>query len=116
MATPASARSPAWRRATAASARWRTYWPSSRTSRRPLSFGATCWSCRRGHLLAAPHAAVAPADYGRLLAFLSIFYEVVILDLGAGLTAPIARLALERADQRPGPTRSARCPVAFAFR
>jgi hypothetical protein len=68
------------------------------------------------HLLAAPHAAVTPADYGRLLAFLSIFYEVVILDLGPGLTAPIARLALERADQRPGPTRSARCPVAFAFR
>lgn len=51
------------------------------------------------HLLAAPHAAVTRADYGRLLAFLSIFYEVVILDLGPGLTAPIARLALERADQ-----------------
>jgi MinD-like ATPase involved in chromosome partitioning or flagellar assembly len=51
------------------------------------------------HLLAAPHAAVAPADYGRLLAFLSIFYEVLIVDLGTGLTAPIARLAIERADQ-----------------
>lgn len=51
------------------------------------------------HLLAAPHAAVTPGEYGRLLAFLSIFYEVVILDLGTGLTAPVASLALERADQ-----------------
>jgi MinD-like ATPase involved in chromosome partitioning or flagellar assembly len=50
-------------------------------------------------LLAAPHAAVTPDEYGRLLAFLSMFYEVVILDLGTGLTAPIARLAIERADQ-----------------
>jgi cellulose biosynthesis protein BcsQ len=51
------------------------------------------------HLLAAPHTAVTPQEYGRLLAFLSMFYEVVILDLGSGLTAPIARLAIERADQ-----------------
>jgi MinD-like ATPase involved in chromosome partitioning or flagellar assembly len=51
------------------------------------------------HLLAAPHAAVAADQYGRLLAFLSIFYEVLILDLGTGLTAPIASLGVERADQ-----------------
>lgn len=51
------------------------------------------------HLLAAPHTTVTPGEYGRLLAFLSIFYEVVILDVGTGLTAPIARLAIERADQ-----------------
>jgi len=56
------------------------------------------------HLLAAPRdaeemAAVTPQKYGRLLAFLSMFYEVVLLDLGTGLTAPIARFALSRADQ-----------------
>jgi MinD-like ATPase involved in chromosome partitioning or flagellar assembly len=52
------------------------------------------------HLLGGePTAAIAPDQYGRLLAFLSIFYEVVLVDLGPGLTAPIARLALERADQ-----------------
>ena len=51
------------------------------------------------HLLAAPHAAVTPDEYGRLLAFLSMFYEALILDVGTGLTGPIARLALERADQ-----------------
>jgi MinD-like ATPase involved in chromosome partitioning or flagellar assembly len=44
-------------------------------------------------------AAVTPQKYGRLLAFLSMFYEVVLLDLGTGLTAPIARFALSRADQ-----------------
>jgi MinD-like ATPase involved in chromosome partitioning or flagellar assembly len=56
------------------------------------------------HLLAAPRdaeamAAVTPDQYGRLLAFLAMFYEVVVLDLGTGLTAPLARFALERADQ-----------------
>jgi Mrp family chromosome partitioning ATPase len=54
------------------------------------------------HLLSGPRGAeepVAPADYGRLIAFLAIFYEVVLLDLGTGLAAPVARFALERADQ-----------------
>jgi MinD-like ATPase involved in chromosome partitioning or flagellar assembly len=54
------------------------------------------------HLLAGPRAEEArppPDAYGRLLAFLSIFYEVVLLDLGTGVTSPIARFALERADQ-----------------
>jgi MinD-like ATPase involved in chromosome partitioning or flagellar assembly len=56
------------------------------------------------HLLAAPEdpeemASLTPDDYGRLLAFLGMFYEVVLLDLGTGLTAPISRFALERADQ-----------------
>jgi MinD-like ATPase involved in chromosome partitioning or flagellar assembly len=56
------------------------------------------------HLLGAPRdpdamAALTPADYGALLDFLGRFYEVVLLDLGTGLTAPIARFALERADQ-----------------
>jgi len=50
-------------------------------------------------LLAAPRAAVSADEYGRLLAFLSMFYEVVILDLGTGLTEPIARLARERSEQ-----------------
>jgi MinD-like ATPase involved in chromosome partitioning or flagellar assembly len=52
------------------------------------------------HLLGGePTAAIAADQYGRLVAFLSIFYEVVLVDLGPGLTAPIARLALERAGQ-----------------
>ena len=52
------------------------------------------------HLLGGePAAGIGPEQCGRLLAFLSIFYEVVVLDLGPGLAAPIARLALERADQ-----------------
>jgi MinD-like ATPase involved in chromosome partitioning or flagellar assembly len=52
------------------------------------------------HLLGGESGAAIGADEcGRLLAFLSIFYEVVLLDLGPGLTAPIARRALDRADQ-----------------
>jgi MinD-like ATPase involved in chromosome partitioning or flagellar assembly len=46
-----------------------------------------------------PGAAVGADQCGRLLGFLAIFYEVVLLDLGPGLTTPIARLALDRADQ-----------------
>jgi MinD-like ATPase involved in chromosome partitioning or flagellar assembly len=56
------------------------------------------------HVLAA-----APAEHadtgcglehcGALVAFLSCFYEVVLLDCGTGLTAAPAQLALERADQ-----------------
>jgi MinD-like ATPase involved in chromosome partitioning or flagellar assembly len=56
------------------------------------------------HLLAAPaHAEVmaqmTPGLYARLLDFLERFYEVVILDLGTGITDPLAQFAVERADQ-----------------
>jgi MinD-like ATPase involved in chromosome partitioning or flagellar assembly len=36
---------------------------------------------------------------GRLLALLSCFYDAVVLDLGPGVSAPVARLAIARADQ-----------------
>lgn len=56
------------------------------------------------HLLAAPGEAGAMAeldaeDYRRLLDALCRFYDVVLLDLGTGLTDPLARFALERSDQ-----------------
>lgn len=56
------------------------------------------------HLLAAPGEARAMAelgaeDYRRLVDALTRFYDVVLLDLGTGLTDPLARYALERADQ-----------------
>lgn len=56
------------------------------------------------HLLGAPTdaelmAKLGPEAYGHLLAFLSIFYEVVLLDLGTGITDPLARFAVERSDQ-----------------
>lgn len=55
------------------------------------------------HLLAAPSQARAMAElsaehYDRLLDLLAGFYELILLDLGTGLTDPIARLALTRAD------------------
>jgi MinD-like ATPase involved in chromosome partitioning or flagellar assembly len=55
------------------------------------------------HLLAAPpHPEVmeqmTPELYGQLVAFLGRFYELILLDLGTGLTEPLARFALERAD------------------
>ncbi len=56
------------------------------------------------HLLAAPQrpdimAAMTPALYGRLLAFLGRFYHVILLDLGPGMTSPLVQFALQRADQ-----------------
>ncbi len=56
------------------------------------------------HLLGAPaHAEVmaqmTPGLYARLLDLLERFYEVVILDLGTGITDPLAQFAVERADQ-----------------
>lgn len=56
------------------------------------------------HLLGAPaHAEVmaqmTPVLYGRLLDFLERFYEVIILDLGTGITDPLAQFAVERSDQ-----------------
>ena len=56
------------------------------------------------HLLGAPaHAEVmaqmTPGLYARLLDFLGRFYEVLILDLGTGITDPLAQFAIDRADQ-----------------
>ncbi|MDQ3678385.1 MAG: MinD/ParA family protein [Actinomycetota bacterium] len=56
------------------------------------------------HLLAAPRdpeltASLGPDRYGELAAFLSCFYEVVLLDLGTGVAGPLASFAIDRADQ-----------------
>jgi MinD-like ATPase involved in chromosome partitioning or flagellar assembly len=56
------------------------------------------------HLLAAPRdpelmGRFGPDSYGQLLAFLSLYYDAVLLDLGTGLTAPLAQFALSRSDQ-----------------
>ncbi len=54
------------------------------------------------HILAAPRdpdPTATPERYGELTAFLATFYEVVLLDLGTGVTGPLARFAIERADQ-----------------
>jgi MinD-like ATPase involved in chromosome partitioning or flagellar assembly len=56
------------------------------------------------HVLGAPAdaqltASLGPERYGELIAFLATFYEVVLLDLGTGVAGPLARFAIERADQ-----------------
>ena len=56
------------------------------------------------HVLAAPRdpdltARLGPDRYGELVAFLSCFYEVVLLDLGTAVAGPLARFAIDRADQ-----------------
>lgn len=56
------------------------------------------------HLLAAPArvevmAQMTPNLYGRLLGGLRRFYDVVVLDLGTGITDPIARFAVVQADR-----------------
>ena len=56
------------------------------------------------HVLAAPsHPEVmgemTPATYDRVVSFLAQFYDVVLLDCGTGITDPLARFAVERADQ-----------------
>jgi MinD-like ATPase involved in chromosome partitioning or flagellar assembly len=56
------------------------------------------------HVLAAPRdaeltASLGPDRYGELVAFLSCFYEAVLLDLGTGVAGPLARFAIERSDQ-----------------
>jgi MinD-like ATPase involved in chromosome partitioning or flagellar assembly len=56
------------------------------------------------HILGAPaHAEVmaqlTPGLYARLLGFMERFYEVLILDLGTGITDPLAQFAIQRADQ-----------------
>jgi MinD-like ATPase involved in chromosome partitioning or flagellar assembly len=42
---------------------------------------------------------VGPDTYGELVALLSCYYDTVLLDLGSGVTNPLAQLALNRADQ-----------------
>jgi MinD-like ATPase involved in chromosome partitioning or flagellar assembly len=53
------------------------------------------------HVLATSRepSRLGPDDFGRLVALLSLFYEAVVLDLGAGVACPLARFAIERADQ-----------------
>lgn len=56
------------------------------------------------HLLAAPQRPelmdrLQPEMYGQLLAFLGQFYDVILLDCGTGITDPLAKFAIERADQ-----------------
>jgi MinD-like ATPase involved in chromosome partitioning or flagellar assembly len=56
------------------------------------------------HLLTAPHdpartASLEPDRYGELIALLSCFYETLLLDLGTGVAGPLARFAIDRADQ-----------------
>jgi MinD-like ATPase involved in chromosome partitioning or flagellar assembly len=40
-----------------------------------------------------------PDRYGEVVALLSCFYDVVLLDVGSGVVGPLARLAARRADQ-----------------
>jgi MinD-like ATPase involved in chromosome partitioning or flagellar assembly len=52
------------------------------------------------HLLGERGAGRPNAErYGELLALLCFFYEAVVVDLGPGVSAPLARLAIARADQ-----------------
>jgi MinD-like ATPase involved in chromosome partitioning or flagellar assembly len=56
------------------------------------------------HVIGAPERPAARAgltaeSLGDALALLGQFYEVVLLDLGAGITGPLVRLAVQRADQ-----------------
>jgi MinD-like ATPase involved in chromosome partitioning or flagellar assembly len=50
------------------------------------------------HVL-APGRGVGPDGYGELVALLSCFYETIVLDLGPGVTGPLARFARDRSDQ-----------------
>jgi MinD-like ATPase involved in chromosome partitioning or flagellar assembly len=56
------------------------------------------------HLLGAPRdrgvmERLGPESYGELLALLSTFYDLAILDLGTGVAGPLAQFAIRRADQ-----------------
>jgi MinD-like ATPase involved in chromosome partitioning or flagellar assembly len=56
------------------------------------------------HLLGAPADAevmgrLGPDAYGELVALLGTFYELVLLDLGTGVTGRLAQFAVDRADQ-----------------
>jgi MinD-like ATPase involved in chromosome partitioning or flagellar assembly len=50
-------------------------------------------------VMAGHRPPLPPERLGQLLAFVSRFYDVVILDAGPGLAGGLAELALERADQ-----------------
>jgi MinD-like ATPase involved in chromosome partitioning or flagellar assembly len=55
------------------------------------------------HVLGAPRDASLPArlgtqGYGELVAFLSTFYDVVLLDLGTGIVGSLVRFITDRAD------------------
>jgi MinD-like ATPase involved in chromosome partitioning or flagellar assembly len=56
------------------------------------------------HLLGAPadaelSARIEPQAYGELVAFLSTFYDVVLLDLGTGVVGPLVRFVTQRANR-----------------
>jgi MinD-like ATPase involved in chromosome partitioning or flagellar assembly len=56
------------------------------------------------HVVGAPADAQLPArlgtqGYGELVAFLSTFYDVVLLDLGTGIVGPLVRFVTDRADR-----------------
>jgi MinD-like ATPase involved in chromosome partitioning or flagellar assembly len=56
------------------------------------------------HVIGAPErpeamSGLTASRYGEALALLGQFYEAVLLDLGPGITGPIARLSIQRADQ-----------------
>lgn len=56
------------------------------------------------HILAGPtgaraSAAMTPERYAQLIGLLERFYEVILLDLGTGLSDPLVRFALTTADQ-----------------
>ena len=44
-------------------------------------------------------ADMTPELYGTLLAFLSRYYDVILLDLGTGIVDPLAQFGLQRSDQ-----------------
>jgi cellulose biosynthesis protein BcsQ len=69
--------------------------PSSAPTSRACRPACTCWRARDAELTAS----LGPERYGELVAFLATFYEVVLLDLGTGVAGPLARFAIERADQ-----------------
>jgi MinD-like ATPase involved in chromosome partitioning or flagellar assembly len=56
-----------------------------------------------------------PDRYGEAVALLSCFYDVVLLDLGAGLVSPVANFAARRADQLVLVTTPERVPSAAAL-
>ena len=74
-----------------------------------LSSGAEVWPYVSRlptglHVVAAPRRAevmerITPQLYGDLLAFLGQYYEIVLLDLGTGITDPLSSFAVQRADQ-----------------
>src|SRR4051794_40352867 len=73
-----------------------TPWRSSIGTCRGCRRGCMCWVPRRTAELAA---SLDGERYGELVAFLSVFYGVVLLDLGTGVAGPLVRLVIDRADQ-----------------